>query len=253
MITISMKQQHTLAPPISPRVAEKVIHADSPLILSTLQTIVLLKTMITGTSRILSSPTDQLIRLVSTASLALRIGNATAFLLAFDQDADHDAGNFLWFRARHARFVYIDRVVVAGSERGRGHARRLYDAVFRQAADVGHDRGQPPSRRRSKPPRRRWPPPRAPLPLSGAEVIVARGPFDLAGDRAMLTAHRIEIVVARNAGGNAASAKIEAARDLGLPVVMVRRPFIPAREKVETIAEVLRWLGHDETPAERGV
>jgi precorrin-6A/cobalt-precorrin-6A reductase len=95
-------------------------------------------------------------------------------------------------------------------------------------------------------------PPRAPLPLS-AEVIVARGPFDLAGDLMMLTGHRIEIVVARNAGGDAASAKIEAARELGLPVVMVRRPFIPAREKVETVAEVLRWLGHDETPAERGV
>ena len=96
-------------------------------------------------------------------------------------------------------------------------------------------------------------PPRAPLPLSGAEVIVARGPFDLAGDRAMLTKHRIEIVVARNSGGDAAFVKIAAARDLGLPVVMVRRPFIPAREKVETIAEVLRWLGHGESPAERGV
>jgi precorrin-6A/cobalt-precorrin-6A reductase len=96
-------------------------------------------------------------------------------------------------------------------------------------------------------------PPRAPLPLPGAEVIVARGPFDRAGDRAMLTSYRAEIVVARNAGGNSASAKIEAARDLALPVVMVRRPFIPARETVETAAEVLRWLGHDKTPAERGV
>jgi precorrin-6A/cobalt-precorrin-6A reductase len=96
-------------------------------------------------------------------------------------------------------------------------------------------------------------PPRTPLPLPGAEVIVERGPFDLAGDRAMLTNHRIDIVVARNAGGDSASAKIEAARDLRLPVVMVRRPFIPAREKVETVAEVLRWLGHDAPPAERGV
>jgi precorrin-6A/cobalt-precorrin-6A reductase len=94
--------------------------------------------------------------------------------------------------------------------------------------------------------------PRAPLPLD-AEVVVARGPFDLAGDRAMLTDHRIDIVVARDAGGDSASAKIDAARELGLPVVMVRRPFIPAREKVETVAEVLRWLGHDKTPVERGV
>jgi precorrin-6A/cobalt-precorrin-6A reductase len=95
-------------------------------------------------------------------------------------------------------------------------------------------------------------PPRAPLPLA-AEVIVARGPFDRAGDRAMLENYRAEIVVARNAGGNSASAKIEAARDLALPVVMVRRPSIQARQTVETVAEVLRWLGHDGTPAERGV
>jgi precorrin-6A/cobalt-precorrin-6A reductase len=96
-------------------------------------------------------------------------------------------------------------------------------------------------------------PPRAALPLRDAEVIVARGPFDRAGDRAMLTKFRADIIVAKNAGGNSASAKIEVARDLALPVVMVRRPFIPARETVETVAEVLRWLGHGKTPAERGV
>ena len=96
-------------------------------------------------------------------------------------------------------------------------------------------------------------PPRAPLPLQDAELIVARGPFDLAGDRAMLADHRIDIVVARDAGGDGAFAKIEAARALRLPVVMVRRPVIPEREKVETVGEVLRWLGHDEPPAERGV
>jgi len=96
-------------------------------------------------------------------------------------------------------------------------------------------------------------PPRAPLPLFAAELIVARGPFDLAGDRVMLAHHRIDIVVARDAGGDGAFAKIEAARELGLRVVMVRRPLIPARDKVETVGEALRWLGHDELPAERGV
>jgi precorrin-6A/cobalt-precorrin-6A reductase len=96
-------------------------------------------------------------------------------------------------------------------------------------------------------------PPRGPLPLPNAEVIVARGPFDRAGDRAMLEDFRADIVVARNAGGTAASAKIEAARDLKLPVVMIRRPFIPARKTVETVAEVLRWLGHGQASAERGV
>jgi precorrin-6A/cobalt-precorrin-6A reductase len=96
-------------------------------------------------------------------------------------------------------------------------------------------------------------PPRAPLPLRDAEVIVARGPFRRADDRAMLSNFRAEIVVAKNAGGGAAAAKIEAARDLALTVVMVRRPFIPARETVESVADVLRWLGHDSPPAERGV
>ena len=95
--------------------------------------------------------------------------------------------------------------------------------------------------------------PRVPLPLPDAEVVVARGPFKVADDRAMLANYRAEIVVAKNAGGDSASAKIEAARDLALPVVMVRRPFIPARETVETPAGVMRWLGHDKTPAERGV
>jgi len=94
--------------------------------------------------------------------------------------------------------------------------------------------------------------PRGPLPLK-AEVIIARGPYDLAGDRAVLTEHRIDIMVTRDAGGDSASAKIEAARELGLPVIMVRRPVIPAREKVESVAEVLRWLGHDDAPADRGV
>ena len=95
-------------------------------------------------------------------------------------------------------------------------------------------------------------PPRAPLPLE-AEVIIGRGPYDVAGDRALLIQHRIDIMVTRDAGGDGASAKIDAARELGLPVIMVKRPFIPLREKVETVADVLRWLGHDTTPAERGV
>lgn len=95
-------------------------------------------------------------------------------------------------------------------------------------------------------------PPRVPLPLQ-AEVMIGRGPYDVAGDRAVLTHHRIDIMVTRDAGGDGASAKIDAARELGLPVIMVRRPFIPVREKVESVAEVMRWLGHDAPPAERGV
>jgi predicted GNAT superfamily acetyltransferase len=82
----------------------------------------------------------RLTHLVGQAFLARSIGNLDAFLLAFDQTADYDSSNFLWFRARYPRFVYVDRIAVASSARGRGHARRLYRDLFQHAAKAGHER-----------------------------------------------------------------------------------------------------------------
>jgi predicted GNAT superfamily acetyltransferase len=82
---------------------------------------------------------EELARLLSEAFYARRIGDVDAFLIAFDQDARYDSPNFEWFRARYARFVYVDRVVVAGHARGRGLARRLYADLFDHAARAGHD------------------------------------------------------------------------------------------------------------------
>jgi uncharacterized protein len=83
---------------------------------------------------------DRLVELAARAFLARRIGAVDAFLLAFDQDAHYDSPNFLWFRSRYPRFVYVDRIVVARSARGRGHARRLYDELFEHARRAGHQR-----------------------------------------------------------------------------------------------------------------
>ena len=83
---------------------------------------------------------ERLEYLIREAFLARRIGRLDAFLLAFDQDARYDSPNFIWFRARYPRFVYVDRIVVAPSARGRGCARRLYDDLFEHAARDGHDR-----------------------------------------------------------------------------------------------------------------
>lgn len=96
-------------------------------------------------------------------------------------------------------------------------------------------------------------PPQATLPLPNVEVVVARGPFDLAGDRTMLERFCAEIVVAKNAGGEAAVAKIDAARELGLPVVMIARPNIPRRATVGSVEQALGWLDHGLAPTERGV
>ena len=83
------------------------------------------------------------------------------------------------------------------------------------------------------------------LPLPDAEVIISRGPFTLQSDRALMRARSIEWLVARNSGGSGARAKIEAARELGLPVIMIERPALPERLRVESVEEVLAWLGHD--------
>ena len=83
---------------------------------------------------------ERLAQLIDRAFLARAIAGAEAFLLAFDQDAEYDSPNFLWFRARYARFVYVDRIVVVPAARGQGHARRLYDVLFEAARSAGHER-----------------------------------------------------------------------------------------------------------------
>ena len=81
---------------------------------------------------------ERLSFLLGEAFYTRRIGNLEAFIMTFDQDANYDSPNFLWFRERYQRFVYVDRVVVAGAARGRGHARLLYGELFVEAARAGH-------------------------------------------------------------------------------------------------------------------
>ncbi|WP_375309871.1 cobalt-precorrin-6A reductase [Bradyrhizobium sp. A5] len=77
-----------------------------------------------------------------------------------------------------------------------------------------------------------------------ADVIVSRGPFTLDGELGMMRTRGIAWIVARNSGGDGARAKIDAARMLGLPVIMISRPTLPERLRVESVAEVMQWLGH---------
>jgi precorrin-6A/cobalt-precorrin-6A reductase len=79
-------------------------------------------------------------------------------------------------------------------------------------------------------------------PFRQAEVLLARGPFDLAGERALLAERRIDTIVCKNSGGTATEAKLAAARELGLRVVMQRRPRRPVVPAVASVAEALDWL-----------
>ena len=87
--------------------------------------------------------------------------------------------------------------------------------------------------------------PDGPLPLQNAELVVSRGPFTLADDLKLMRTRDIEWLVARNSGGAGARAKIDAARELGLPVVMIARPELPERPRVEHVGEALAWLCHE--------
>ncbi len=87
-------------------------------------------------------------------------------------------------------------------------------------------------------------PPAAALPFPDAEVIVDRGPFDAAADRALMERHGVELVISKNSGGSGAYAKIAAARALGLPVVMIERPAPPPRAEVHDVDRVLQWIAH---------
>ncbi len=76
-----------------------------------------------------------------------------------------------------------------------------------------------------------------------SEVIAARGPFTAAHERRLLLERGIDALVTKNSGAAAVGAKLLAARELGLPVIMVARPKPPdGVELVATAAEAMAWL-----------
>ncbi|MCZ2829999.1 cobalt-precorrin-6A reductase [Modestobacter sp. VKM Ac-2986] len=85
-------------------------------------------------------------------------------------------------------------------------------------------------------------PPDEPLP-AGATLLLDRGPFSVADELALMREHAVDVVVTKDSGGHLTEAKLVAARELGLPVVLVRRPPLPPGvETVATVADALAWL-----------
>jgi precorrin-6A/cobalt-precorrin-6A reductase len=83
--------------------------------------------------------------------------------------------------------------------------------------------------------------PEPPLPPR-AQVVTARGPFEVADELVLMRGHGIDVVVTRDSGGAQTSAKLAAARQLGLPAVMVDRPPAPAAPTVATVTDAVAWL-----------
>ncbi|NIK57507.1 cobalt-precorrin-6A reductase [Kribbella shirazensis] len=80
-------------------------------------------------------------------------------------------------------------------------------------------------------------------PPSWCELLLARGPFSEADELALLREYRIDVLVTKNSGGAATAAKLRAARQLDLPVVLIRRPALPAEaETVSSVEQAAQWV-----------
>jgi precorrin-6A/cobalt-precorrin-6A reductase len=82
----------------------------------------------------------------------------------------------------------------------------------------------------------------SPLPLHPAEVVLSRGPYALDGEVDLLASQRIDLLVTKNSGGTAAVAKLDAARSLGVEVLMVDRPPPTPGPTVPTVDEAAAWV-----------
>lgn len=79
--------------------------------------------------------------------------------------------------------------------------------------------------------------PSAPLPPK-RRIVLSRGPFDVAEERKIMRDYAIDCLVTKNSGGSMTYAKIEAARDLKKPVVMVQRPVLPGADFASVVHSV---------------
>jgi precorrin-6A/cobalt-precorrin-6A reductase len=96
--------------------------------------------------------------------------------------------------------------------------------------------------------------PASPPKLPNITILQSTGPFTMEGDIQLFREHRIQVVMAKNSGGGATVSKIEAARALHLPIIMVARPLIPPRPTAATTEKALAWLrNHYDNSTLRGV
>jgi precorrin-6A/cobalt-precorrin-6A reductase len=85
-------------------------------------------------------------------------------------------------------------------------------------------------------------PPTAPFPFEGGEFIISRPPFSVEREEQLFAALGVDWLIVKNAGGTESRSKLTAARHLGIPVLLLRRPPMPDAPRVETVQEALDWV-----------
>ena len=78
--------------------------------------------------------------------------------------------------------------------------------------------------------------------LANGIYLQDRGPFEVSDELKLMREHRIDVVISKNAGSAATCAKIEAARELAIPVIMINRPPASPADTVSSVKEVINWL-----------
>ncbi len=78
-------------------------------------------------------------------------------------------------------------------------------------------------------------------PFQRGQSLIQRSPFTLEGEVALMKAHRITHLVTKNSGGGQTRAKLDAATQLGVSVIMVERPVLPVVDSASTVSDILRW------------
>ena len=84
-------------------------------------------------------------------------------------------------------------------------------------------------------------PPTAPFPFEGGEFLIGRPPFPVAREKLIFAQLGIDWIVVKNAGGDASATKLTAARELGIPVLMIARPASPKAMRVDNPVDALTW------------
>lgn len=85
-------------------------------------------------------------------------------------------------------------------------------------------------------------PPTEPFPFDGGEFVIGRPPFKQSNEENLFVALGVTHLVVKNAGGVNGRAKLDAARVLGLPVLLLDRPTMPDCRRLSTVQEALDWV-----------
>lgn len=140
-----------------------------------------------------------------------------------------------WKKAQEDFWIEVDTIKAAVSAIPT-HARRVFLTIGRQQLATFAVLSQVWFLMRS------IDPPDANLTIPNGQVLLERGPFSLEQERQLLQDYQIDVLVSKNSGGDATYAKIIAARELQIPVVMVQRPEMPAGETVADGDGAIAWL-----------